>query len=547
MKPLTSLAVAALPVLGALASEGASTIAKPVFTPTTLKAPFLEQFTDDWDTRWKISKATKTNDDTTEEELAYVGTWSVEEPILYKGMEGDNGLVIKDKAALHAISSVFSKPIDNTDKTLVVQYEVKLQDELTCGGAYLKLLRDTPELHTEEFSNTTPYVIMFGPDRCGQTNKVHFIFQHKNLKTGKYEEKHLRSPPLARMVRTTSLYTLIVNPDQTYEIRIDGKSVSNGSLFENFDPSVNPPAEIEDKSDVKTSDWVDNRMIADPEAKKPEDWDETEPPYIDDQDAVMPEGWLEDEPKEIPDPDATKPEDWDDDEDGDWTPVSVPNPKCAAVGCGPWKRPRKMNPNFKGKWNAPMIENPDYKGEWKPRMIPNPDYYEDKTPANLEPIGGIGFEIWTMNKDILFDNIIITHSIADAEAFQKETFDVKAAVEKAEREDSLKGALGDEAPESTAKASVAYAIDRVQAFIALARQDFVLAIQSMPEVAGGLGLLVVAFFVFISSLLGGSSNVPAKPKKVSKSAKADDTKEEKTEATTTGVSSTDGNKASRRK
>lgn len=36
----------------------------------------------------------------------------------------------------------------------------------------MKLLQDNKELHAEEFSNASPYVIMFGPDRCGATNKV---------------------------------------------------------------------------------------------------------------------------------------------------------------------------------------------------------------------------------------------------------------------------------------------------------------------------------------------------------------------------------------
>ncbi|KAK1090757.1 hypothetical protein LTR48_007680, partial [Friedmanniomyces endolithicus] len=30
-------------------SVTSSAVSKPTFTPTTLKAPFLEQFTDDWD------------------------------------------------------------------------------------------------------------------------------------------------------------------------------------------------------------------------------------------------------------------------------------------------------------------------------------------------------------------------------------------------------------------------------------------------------------------------------------------------------------------
>ena len=88
------------------------------------------------------------------------------------GIIGDKGLVLKNAAAHHAISAKFPKAVDNKGKTLVVQYEVKLQNGLECGGAYLKLLRDNKALHAEEFSNSSPYVIMFGPDKCGATNKV---------------------------------------------------------------------------------------------------------------------------------------------------------------------------------------------------------------------------------------------------------------------------------------------------------------------------------------------------------------------------------------
>ena len=66
-----------------------------------------------------------------EEEWAYVGEWAVEEPSVYKGMEGDKGLVVKNPAAHHAISAKFPKKIDNKGKTLVVQYEVKLQSKFT--------------------------------------------------------------------------------------------------------------------------------------------------------------------------------------------------------------------------------------------------------------------------------------------------------------------------------------------------------------------------------------------------------------------------------
>lgn len=52
---------------------------------------------------------------------------------------------------------------------------IDCSDGLECGGAYMKLLQDNKKLHAEEFSNASPYVIMFGPDKCGATNKVRKI------------------------------------------------------------------------------------------------------------------------------------------------------------------------------------------------------------------------------------------------------------------------------------------------------------------------------------------------------------------------------------
>ena len=42
----------------------------------------------------------------------------------------------------------------------------------------MKLLQDNKALHAEEFSNSSPYIIMFGPDKCGATNKVSIIARH---------------------------------------------------------------------------------------------------------------------------------------------------------------------------------------------------------------------------------------------------------------------------------------------------------------------------------------------------------------------------------
>ncbi|KAK6072510.1 calnexin precursor [Seiridium cupressi] len=522
------------------AAESSTSVAAelPTFTPTTLKAPFLEQFTDDWETRWKPSHAKK--DSNNDEEWAYVGEWSVEEPTVYKGMEGDKGLVVKNAAAHHAISAKFPKAIDPKDKPLVVQYEVKLQNGLECGGAYLKLLRDTKSLHQEEFANTTPYVIMFGPDKCGHTNKVHFIFNHKNPKTGEYEEKHLSSPPTARIVKTTELYTLIVHPNNTYIIKQNNEQVKTGSLLEDFSPSVNPAEEIDDPKDTKPEDWVDESRIADPEATKPEDWDEDAPFEIVDEEATKPEDWLEEEPLTVSDPEAQKPEDWDEEEDGDWIPPTVPNPKCAdASGCGPWTKPMKKNPEYKGKWTAPYIDNPAYKGVWAPRKIKNPDYFEDKTPANFEPIGAIGFEIWTMQNNILFDNVYIGHSVEDAAKLAEETFGEKHPQEQLlELADKPKAEDKPKSPSDLKFTDdpVTYVKEKLDLFLTIAKADPIQAIKFVPEVPTAIGGLIVTIAALVGVFaFGGSAPAPVKKAAVDTKEKAKDAKDKAADAVATGA------------
>ncbi|KAK5465470.1 hypothetical protein LTS15_002033 [Exophiala xenobiotica] len=542
-----ALYASALLASTALAQEDAepssSVVERPTFTPTSLKAPFLEQFTDDWDSRWTPSHAKK-EDSKSDEDWAYVGEWSVEEPTALPGLVGDKGLVVKNAAAHHAISAKFPSVIDNKGKDLVVQYEVKLQNGLECGGAYMKLLKENKELHAEEFSNTSPYVIMFGPDKCGATNKVHFIFKHKNPKTGEYEEKHLKNPPQAKNDKLTHLYTLIVKSDNTFEMLIDNKSAKNGSLLEDFAPSVNPPKEIDDASDKKPEDWVEEARIPDPTATKPEDWDEDQPFEIVDEEAEKPDDWLEDEPATIPDPEAEKPEDWDDEEDGDWIPPQVPNPKCEeASGCGKWEPPMMKNPLYKGKWTAPYIENPDYKGPWAPRKVPNPDYFEDKTPSNFEPMGAIGFEIWTMQSDITFDNIYIGHSIEDAAAFRAETYDVKRPVE--EDEEAKNKPKPSDLPKSPSDLKfmddpVTFVKEKLDLFVTLAKKDPIEAIRFMPEVAGGIGGVVALLIAVLVGLAGaGGAAAPSKEdiKKTAQKAKeaAVDAKDQVADAAASGA------------
>ncbi|KAI3626060.1 hypothetical protein CBS9595_001421 [Malassezia furfur] len=433
---VTASAVALMVLTGAPAPVAAKR--QVSFEPSTIKGLFVEQFTPGWEKRWSPSRSSKLQRG--EEEFKYEGEWRVEEPLVFPGIKGDKGLVLKSKAKQHAISTKLDKPItfDGT-KPFVLQYEVKMQNGLSCGGAYIKLLRaGEGDINAEEFSDKTPYTIMFGPDRCGATNKLHFIFHHKNPITGEFEEKQLAHPPNPRVSKTTTLYTLQVNPDNTFSISVNEEQSMNGTLFDSFEPPVNPPKMIDDPNDFKPADWVDEPEIPDPKAKKPKDWDEDAPAMIPDPNAKKPSDWYEDQPLTIPDPAAEKPEEWDDEEDGEWTAPMVTNPRCLdAAGCGEWTPPLVSNPDFKGKWTPPMIPNPKYKGEWAPRKIPNKNYFVDEHPNRFAPVGGLGFELWSMDSDILFDNIYIGNDPEEAREFARETFGVKLPLEKEEESADL--------------------------------------------------------------------------------------------------------------
>jgi len=240
---------------------------------------------------------------------------------------------------------------------------------------------------------------------------------------------------------STHLYTLVVKKGQTeYEIFIDNVSKKRGSFADDFDPPFQPEEEIEDPEDEKPEDWVDNEKMDDPEAVKPDDWDEDAPRKILDPKASKPECWHDDEPDEIPDPEAEKPDGWDDEDDGEFEAPIVPNPLCTdECGCGEWEHPLIANPDYKGKWKAPKIDNPDYIGEWAPRNIPNPAYYVHKPEhRRISDIKGLAIDIWTMNKDVGFDNIFLGKDRSQAFAFSQVSWKPKHDHEEAEKKKSKK-------------------------------------------------------------------------------------------------------------
>ena len=157
-------------------------------------------------------------------------------------LECDKALITEIPASHYGIATLFDKPIDLTEKDLVIQYEVRYQKGLECGGAYIKLLRDGALSSAEDLTSTTPYVVMFGPDYCGTTDRVQLIIPHYNPVSKEWSEKRLIGGPRIVRDELTHLYTLIIRRDDSVEILIDQVNKFSGNLNADFDPPFSSPA-----------------------------------------------------------------------------------------------------------------------------------------------------------------------------------------------------------------------------------------------------------------------------------------------------------------
>eukprot|EP00835_Amoeboradix_gromovi_P005980 NODE_628_length_5819_cov_0.468881.p3 type:complete len:213 gc:universal NODE_628_length_5819_cov_0.468881:4108-4746(+) len=153
------------------------------------------------------------------------------------------------------------KEFSTKSKPLVLQFAVTFEQALNCGGGYLKVI---PTTTASAFDGDSLYHIMFGPDICGPTKKVHFIINYKGKN---HNVKHHLSAPHDTL---THIYTLIITPNQKYDILIDDKSIKEGSLIEDFE--FLPPKTILDPNAKKPEDWDDRAKIPDETDEKPSDW-----------------------------------------------------------------------------------------------------------------------------------------------------------------------------------------------------------------------------------------------------------------------------------
>jgi len=315
---------------------------------------------DGWESRWVVSNW-KQSDGT-------AGKWDLEAGTYAKDRQAERGLHTSQDARFYAISTKLSKGFSNKDKRLVLQFSVKHQQTLDCGGGYIKLL------DWVDFNGESPYSIMFGPDICGPGHKiVHFILNRKG------ENKLIKKNVAAESDEFTHTYTAVLNKDNTYAIYVDGEKKQDGNIEDDW--NVLAPKKINDPSKSKPSDWVDDAQIDDPTDKKPSDWDDV--------------------PAEISDEHAKKPDDWDSDLDGEWEAPKVPNPE------------------YKGPWRAKRISNPAYKGPWVHPQIDNPDYHPDPHLHAFDSHGVLGIEIWQVKSGSIFDNFLVTDDLDAALAKAK--------------------------------------------------------------------------------------------------------------------------------
>lgn len=149
-----------------------------------------------------------------------------------------------------------------------------------------------------------------------------------------------------------------------------------------------------------------------------------------------------------------------------------------------------------------------------------------------------------MQNDILFDNIYIGHSEEDAKQLRQETFDVKHPVEKAEEEAlNPKKEEGATTSVSFKEDPVTYVREKVDQFVILAKEDPLTAVKTVPEVAGGLGALLVTMILIIVGAISASSPAAAPAKKGKAAASAP--KEKKGEATSSAADTGKGSATKR--
>merc|ERR1712181_72546 len=101
-----------------------------------------------------------------------------------------------------------------------------------------------------------------------------------------------------------------------------------------------------------------------------------------------------------------------------------------------------------GDWYGKRISNPAYKGIWEAKKIANPEYEDDDSVYKFADFGFLGFDLWQGKGGTIFDNVIVTDDVAEADTFAKK-WKALSEVETAKKkeEDDSKEAADDKKDE----------------------------------------------------------------------------------------------------
>ncbi|KAK2949596.1 putative Calnexin like protein [Blattamonas nauphoetae] len=368
---------------------------------------FTEEFNKGWRENW-VESQTHQRDKTNGRVVSSPGQW-------YGDWVVQSGLKTTDDKKFYLYTRDIGQTISNRGKPLIISYTIKHEDSKEAAGAYIKLLPET--INQEEYKSEDPFELMFGLDITSRLSAL-----LKLTMTYMGEQYELRKFVTVPLDRYTHMYTLIIRPNNTMEVLLDGKRLIYGLIRDLFE--ILGPRMIADETVKKPADWIDDPEIPDPNGpQKPADWDDR--PFIVDPDAKKPDNWdeiaedmrLKDEQEKH----MSKKEKsiWEQlYEAYDYRLGFTEKDRLDPYA---WVPPEIPNPAFKGKWTQRMIPNPDYKGPWSPPLIPNPKWRQ----ANylyLHNIRYVAIDVYQEKAGTIYDNIFIGDDMKEWELFANQTF-----------------------------------------------------------------------------------------------------------------------------
>lgn len=192
---------------------------------------FKEDFAEGWETRWRKSNW----------KAEQQGKWVTSKGKWYGDEQLAPGIQTTEANKFYELTSRLEYPISTKAGPLIVQYSVKFEQVIDCGGGYIKLLGE--KYAAAQFGGETPFIIMFGPDICGSDNNIRLVLDY----SGKGQQwKKIHAAPNDKL---THIYTFVLYPNAFYAVYLDAQILDNGTVSEDWDMGI--PRTIPDPADKK--------------------------------------------------------------------------------------------------------------------------------------------------------------------------------------------------------------------------------------------------------------------------------------------------------